>query len=96
MLDAAAGLPTAAVHPGQRVVSGRPARRVRLLNGRAALVLVAAASRPSATVAATAAGQRSRGGDDWRRGPRLPRQRSAPRQPRSRPLFGFPVVLFLC
>lgn len=62
----------AAVHAGQRVVSGRTAGRVRLLGGGRRLVRMATA----ATVNRAAAGQRRRTRRD---GSRFPRQRRAPR-----------------
>lgn len=62
----------AAVHAGQRVVSGRTAGRVRFFGGGRRLVQMATA----ATVNRTAAGQRRRTRRD---GSRFPRQRRAPR-----------------
>jgi len=86
VFHAARRLP-AAVHAGQRVVSGRTARRVRLLGRGRRLVRMATA----ATVHCAAAGHRRRA---RRHGSRFPRQRRAPSQPRGRPLL-FRLVFVL-
>lgn len=74
VVDAAARLLARRVHPGQRIVAGRTARRVRLLDGRRRLA-ADAIGRWTATAAGARSRRRRRG-----QGPRrLPRQRGASR-----------------